>query len=217
MTSELRFSPQPDDANEARQLAILTMAKAAFLEKGFDGASMQDLARAAGMSAGNFYRYFPSKAAIVEALVTRDLKEMAQEIAFVAVAPDPVVAIRSGLYRRIMTECGDCGEGALWAEIAATALRKPEIGAISARMEETIFGYLTDAFALATGLPREEAAQKFRAHAALSVMLVKASAMQRRNLDAEDPALARLVARIVDTIVDDISEARSVSEPATKG
>jgi AcrR family transcriptional regulator len=29
---------------------------------------MQDLARAAGMSVGNFYRYFPSKAAIVQAM-----------------------------------------------------------------------------------------------------------------------------------------------------
>ena len=32
--------------------------------------------QAAGMSAGNFYRYFPSKAAIVEALVARDLAEV---------------------------------------------------------------------------------------------------------------------------------------------
>lgn len=37
---------------------------------------MQDLARAAGMSVGNFYRYFPSKAAIVQAMCGYDLAEI---------------------------------------------------------------------------------------------------------------------------------------------
>ena len=44
---------------EQRTLDILALVRVAFAEKGFDGASMQDLARAAGMSVGNFYRYFP--------------------------------------------------------------------------------------------------------------------------------------------------------------
>ncbi len=68
--------------------AILVQARHAFVEKGFDGASMQDLARAAGMSAGNFYRYFPSKAALVEALVNRDLEEVEREFAEVWPRPD---------------------------------------------------------------------------------------------------------------------------------
>ena len=51
-----------------REYEILDNIRHTFAEKGFDGASMQDLARAAGMSVGNFYRYFPSKAAMVEAI-----------------------------------------------------------------------------------------------------------------------------------------------------
>ena len=50
------FHLYPDYRTES----ILEGAKRAFAEKGFDGASMQDIARAAGMRAGNFYRYFPS-------------------------------------------------------------------------------------------------------------------------------------------------------------
>ena len=60
-----RACPIPAPAAEERSHEILASIRQAFAEKGFDGASMQDLARAAGMSVGNFYRYFPSKAAIV--------------------------------------------------------------------------------------------------------------------------------------------------------
>ena len=64
-----------DAAAVQRGSDILERIKAVFAEKGFDGASMQDLARSAGMSAGNFYRYFPSKDAIIAAMVERDLAD----------------------------------------------------------------------------------------------------------------------------------------------
>ena len=48
---------------------ILSRLRDTFAEKGFDGASMQDLARAAGMSVGNFYRYFPSKSDIIAQMI----------------------------------------------------------------------------------------------------------------------------------------------------
>ena len=54
-----------------RSADLLSRVKGVFAAKGFDGASMQDLARAAGISAGNFYRYFPSKNAIIEAMTIR--------------------------------------------------------------------------------------------------------------------------------------------------
>ena len=50
---------------------------------------MQDLARAAGMSVGNFYRYFPSKAAIVEQLIAHDLAEMEGHFAEIMTSPFP--------------------------------------------------------------------------------------------------------------------------------
>ena len=66
----------------------------AFAEKGFDGASMQDLARAAGMSVGNFYRYFASKAAIVQALIALDLEEMARDFLPIFASDDPIATMR---------------------------------------------------------------------------------------------------------------------------
>lgn len=50
---------------EARRAEILEAARVVFADHGCDGASMQDVARAAGVSAGNIYRYFPSKEALI--------------------------------------------------------------------------------------------------------------------------------------------------------
>lgn len=66
-----------------RSADILNRIRSAFAEKGFDGASMQDLARAAGMSVGNFYRYFPSKDAIIAAMAAYDMAEMEADFAAV--------------------------------------------------------------------------------------------------------------------------------------
>ncbi|MFC7398666.1 TetR/AcrR family transcriptional regulator [Chelatococcus sp. GCM10030263] len=55
-----------------RRERILDAAERRFIQAGFHRATMQDVAREAGMSPGNLYRYFPSKDAIVEGLVERD-------------------------------------------------------------------------------------------------------------------------------------------------
>ncbi|MFG6081827.1 TetR/AcrR family transcriptional regulator [Paracoccus litorisediminis] len=48
---------------------ILDGARKMFMTKGFDAASMQDVARAAGVSKGTLYVYFDSKEAMFQALV----------------------------------------------------------------------------------------------------------------------------------------------------
>ena len=100
-----------------RTTAILAGAKSAFAQKGFDGASMQDLARAAGMSAGNFYRYFPSKNAIVAAMIDVDLAGVKQDFEVIVTSADPAQALFDTMCHRIDTL--DCDDGPLWAEIDA--------------------------------------------------------------------------------------------------
>ena len=53
---------------EARRAEILEAARGVFVEKGCDAASMQQIAKAAGVSAGNIYRYFPNKEALIVAV-----------------------------------------------------------------------------------------------------------------------------------------------------
>src|SRR3954471_12703655 len=61
-------APALTDAREAQQQRILSAAMACFARSGFHKASMQDICAEAGMSAGNLYRYFRSKEAIIAAI-----------------------------------------------------------------------------------------------------------------------------------------------------
>ena len=70
-----RRPPKPTGA------AILEAAERAFVRNGFHATTMQHVADEAGMSAGNLYRYFPSKEAIVEGLCELDQAELATAFA----------------------------------------------------------------------------------------------------------------------------------------
>src|SRR6266851_6449324 len=50
---------------ERRRQQILDAAVDCFATRGFHATSMQDIFKAAGLSAGAVYRYFPSKAALI--------------------------------------------------------------------------------------------------------------------------------------------------------
>ena len=204
----LRNAPDPKEVREAE---ILQSIRTTFAEKGFDGASMQDLARAAGMSVGNFYRYFPSKAAMVTAIIKLDLAEVEEKFAEVINAADPLAALRAGLAERLAEGCVGCVDGPLWAEINAVAARKSDIADVVRGMEAEVIRLMTRAFALIAGIPMPEAAQRFGSHAALVVMLVKSNSMQGRIGAAatgrED--LLALMQRILDVILNEVASAKA--------
>jgi AcrR family transcriptional regulator len=190
---------------DVRVAEILASARVAFAEKGFDGASMQDLAKSVGMSVGNFYRYFPSKAALVEAIVMVDLADMDRDFKTIITSDDPMLHLRSTIRQRISDE-GNCNDdGRLWAEITAAALRKPEIGAVTERMELGIVGYLCSVFAQVTGLTNARAETRYAAHARLIVMLVKATGMESSHPGRGHDELMMLVHRIIDRTLDEIA------------
>lgn len=62
-----RHAPQ-----EQREAEILRAARKVLIQKGFQDARMEDVARAAGLSKGAVYFYFSSKRALFEALVEQE-------------------------------------------------------------------------------------------------------------------------------------------------
>lgn len=64
-----------------RRSQILDAAEQCFARAGFHRTTMQDVAGEAGMVPGNLYRYFPSKDAIIIALIERDRAEIAADFA----------------------------------------------------------------------------------------------------------------------------------------
>jgi len=81
---------------QARPEEILDAALAEFTERGFEAARMEDIAKRAGISKGGVYLYFPSKTALLEALIearVTPLARLAQTIAATG-GEDPMNAIR---------------------------------------------------------------------------------------------------------------------------
>ncbi|MEZ5651769.1 MAG: TetR/AcrR family transcriptional regulator [Burkholderiaceae bacterium] len=115
---------------------ILDLVGPVLANRGFDGASMQQLARAAGMSAGNFYRYFPSKDAIIAALVERDLRELENDFAQIRASDDPRATFRELIWRRVAEV--PCKMAPMLLETEAAALRRPEVGVMLVDMERAI-------------------------------------------------------------------------------
>jgi AcrR family transcriptional regulator len=70
---------KPTKSDETRRL-ILDSALALFREKGFDAATMRDVAAKAGLATGAAYYYFPSKEAIVLGFYERSAAEMHAEL-----------------------------------------------------------------------------------------------------------------------------------------
>jgi len=65
-------------ADGAKRQQIIEGAHAVFLAQGFDAASMNDIARAAGVSKGTLYVYFQNKEQLFQAICTQECAEHAE-------------------------------------------------------------------------------------------------------------------------------------------
>jgi AcrR family transcriptional regulator len=72
-----RKTPNQERA-KATVEAILTATARVLVKDGYDGASTNRIAAAAGVSIGSLYQYFPSKEALVGTLLDRHLADMMQ-------------------------------------------------------------------------------------------------------------------------------------------
>ncbi len=65
----------PKEKDEGRRKQILDAAQKVFAKKGFHGASIKDLAKAAGVSPGLLYWYFKDKTALFASLLNERIEE----------------------------------------------------------------------------------------------------------------------------------------------
>jgi AcrR family transcriptional regulator len=71
--------PQTAEDN-AKRRQIIEGARKAFLDQGFDAASMNDIARIAGVSKGTLYVYFQNKEQLFEAICSEECKSQAESL-----------------------------------------------------------------------------------------------------------------------------------------
>jgi AcrR family transcriptional regulator len=212
----MQLAPPPHLPSHAdiRSAGILESVRQAFLDKGFDGASMQDLARAAGMSVGNFYRYFPSKAAIIQALILHDAETVQRDFAAILTSPQPMATLRQVIHARISdNECAN--DLALWTEVEAASRRSPEIALAAQRMETEVQGNFLAVFAAELGLTIEEAKRRFSAPASYVLVMVKAASCLSCAAPLDQSAVRSMILRSVDQVLDEVaSSARPAAGPA---
>ena len=198
------FQP-PSDSQSAltsRAGEILCACTDAFIAKGFDGASMQDLARAADMSAGNFYRYFPSKNAIIRALVDHELSEAMAAFGEIRAAAIKRDAFLEQIRKRLADNFADCN-GNLWSDIEAAASRQPEIRDALTQMQNTIVTCLLGVFADIAGVDDVTARTEFSAHAQFIMILFRGSVVSAKG--TPDPKLVALILDTATRLIDEIS------------
>jgi AcrR family transcriptional regulator len=86
----------------AKRRQIMDGARAVFLAAGFDGASMNDVARVAGVSKGTLYVYFDSKEKLFEALIREDRRQQAERLAVFAPEDGDVRTVLSNFGRQLL-------------------------------------------------------------------------------------------------------------------
>lgn len=157
--------------------AILSAAERCFIQHGFHRTTMQMVAKEAGMSPGNLYRYFPSKNAIVEGLVERDRQEVRRRFSSVdRNAPfwEQIAQVGADYF------IGDAQQKAsLCIEIWAESTRNPEIGAINRTIEAEIADQLVEIIELAR--TRGEIAADIDCVAAAQIILLITNGLYVRS------------------------------------
>ena len=75
----MRTKPRKSPSQQRSQLTVAALLKATahiLVKEGYESASTNRIAAAAGVSIGSLYQYFPSKEALVAAVVDRHMQEM---------------------------------------------------------------------------------------------------------------------------------------------
>ncbi len=125
-TNPIAATTERQDRAKRRQ--IMEGARTVFLAQGFDGASMGEIARQAGVSKGTLYVYFDSKEALFEAIVGEECHAQAEQVFALDASDHDVEAVLTRLGRAyVRFLCRPGGQSSLRTVISISE-RMPVIG-----------------------------------------------------------------------------------------
>jgi len=114
-----------EDSSKRRQ--ILDGARRVFMDLGFDGASMGEIARAAGVSKGTLYVYFADKCALFEAIVEEETIQQGEVVFNLEPGRDVPTTLHEFGEAYIAMLCRPGGGSAI-RTVMSIAERMPEVG-----------------------------------------------------------------------------------------
>ncbi len=169
------------DARRNRQL-LIAAALAAFTEHGADDASLDEIARRAGVGIGTLYRHFPSRQALLEAVYRDQVEDLCAGARDRAAAATPAQALANWLRdlmafaatKRNLTSSLMSGPDSKHSEVAVSCsamvreaadgllAQAQRSGEIRPDVDATDLLRLCHALALASELPSTDAGQPER-------------------------------------------------------
>jgi AcrR family transcriptional regulator len=115
------------EEESAKRRQILDGARKVFMDLGFDGASMNEIARAAGVSKGTLYVYFADKSRLFEAIVEDEVLEKGKIAYNLDPGRDVETTLREFGRAYIGSMCRP-GGGSSIRTVMAIAERMPDVG-----------------------------------------------------------------------------------------
>lgn len=116
--------PSKETRDALRRDQIVAAARQCVVRRGFHATSMAQIARQVGMSVGQIYRYFPSKEAIIHAIVEGIVSRRLEWLAAGGKPADIPMALAA---RKSDNHPFDADDRALLLEVTAEATRNPEV------------------------------------------------------------------------------------------
>ena len=108
-----------------RERRIVKAAEKLFARKGYGDVAMEDVAARAGLAVGTIYNYFPSKSALLLAIVRSETESLLDRARKILDDPpsDPVAAVSA--FTEIFLEDVTRDDRRLWRELFGAAIAEP--------------------------------------------------------------------------------------------
>lgn len=122
---ELEAGQRHDGGAKRRQ--IMDGARTVFLSAGFDGASMNDVARSAGVSKGTLYAYFESKEELFKEIIKEQKAQTAERLCMFSREGD-VRGMLTDFGQRLMSKLTDPAHVSIVRVVIGAAEKFPSVG-----------------------------------------------------------------------------------------
>lgn len=181
MTQKPDTQPRKMPTQQRSKATVDAMIEATariLVSDGLDACSTNQIARVAGVSIGTLYQYFPSREALLAALVERELSADLEHVAR-ALPEASRLPLRDALVmmlEHMLERCKDPSHLALHAIILPMVPELERAGLVRARMQDTMGAFLTlldqRQGELRRSLRGDEEEQRSRRHAAGLIALL---------------------------------------------
>ncbi|MEC5399550.1 TetR/AcrR family transcriptional regulator [Uliginosibacterium sp. H1] len=177
---------------EARRCQVLDAAAGCFREHGFHGASMAEISKRAGMSAGHIYNYFASKEEIIFGIVDRNVEDVLERMQTLVDGGRDVLDVLVDRAAEGVAHNTEPAYVSLMLEVSAEAARNPAVAAKVRAADRILLGRLHELL-MSSGKAtayREDPARQGR----LNMLVAMFEGIRQRALACPDLDLDSLVA-----------------------